>query len=196
MEATLIDTRLKVEQIGNKTYVPNNDIARLMYYLDCVMCVIQYNEQSKFTDYQHYYDLNSDEEAFVCSLALLLNPKIFLDAKVFLLNPDLVPYNSSNQFYKITDQAIGVHVNSEIVIAGKVVKVLEIMACTQDWLNRNYFDPIENINNRLQFRNNSYSLPSPNNNNSGCCSNCNCKKVCCFLVIIAIIYIISITTKK
>ena len=190
MEATLIDSSLKVEQTGNTTYVPDNDIAKLMYYLDCVMAVIQYDKESKYTDYEHYYNLNSDEEEAVCALAILLNPKIFIDAKIFLLNPNLVPYGSSNQFYKITDQTVGVHVNSEIVVAGKVVKVLKMMALTESWLNRNYFDPIENINRRFQERKKSYSvsyLPSNNYNNNKCCSNCSCKKVCCWIIIIYII---------
>ena len=43
MSATLGYNSLKVEAIGQKVYVPDNDYARLMYYLSCVFTVIQYD---------------------------------------------------------------------------------------------------------------------------------------------------------
>ena len=51
-----------------------------------------------------------------------------------------------DEFYQITDDRIGVHVNSEVVIGGKVVKVLKIMACTEDWIYRYYINPAQSYN--------------------------------------------------
>ena len=33
-----------------------------MYYLDCVLIVIEYDRNSRLTDYKHYYNLNNDEK--------------------------------------------------------------------------------------------------------------------------------------
>ena len=73
-----------------KVTVLENDLARLMYYLDCVLVVIQYEKNNKLTDYKNYYYLTSEEEIAVYHLAALFTPKIFIDAGVFILNPDLV----------------------------------------------------------------------------------------------------------
>ena len=40
-----------VELIGGKASVPNDDVAKLMYYLHCVDTVINYNEIDKLSDY-------------------------------------------------------------------------------------------------------------------------------------------------
>ena len=43
---------VQVKPIGKKVTDPNNDIARLMYYLSCVDTVINYNEIDNLTDYK------------------------------------------------------------------------------------------------------------------------------------------------
>ena len=48
MSATLDYNSLKIEATGSETLVPNNNLAKLMYYLSCVFAVIQYNEDNKF----------------------------------------------------------------------------------------------------------------------------------------------------
>jgi len=188
MNGTLIDTSLKVEGYGVTTHIPNNDIAKLMYYLDCVMAVLDYNQDSKFTDYEHYYNLNVNEQNAVCALALLFNPKILLDAQIFIVNPSFVPSGTSNQFYKITDERVGVHVNQEVVIAGRAIKVLKIMACKQDWINYYYLDPITRISNKEKnyYVNNNPRRVYYSNNND----NQFCKKCCTSIIIIIIILVI------
>jgi hypothetical protein len=51
-----------------------------MYYLDCALAVIQYDEDSKLTDYKNYFKLNDEEEKEIYTLAKLFDPKIFIDA--------------------------------------------------------------------------------------------------------------------
>ena len=159
MSADLDYNSLRVEAIGRSVYIPNNDYAKLMYYLSCVFTVIQYDENSKFTDYEHYYLLTEEEEKGLMVLALLLNPKLFLDANIFIYEPNLIPSGYTNEFYKITDERIGVHVNQEIFIAGRAVRVLKIMALNSSWLENNYFKPMENINkgNSISYSNNNYN---------------------------------------
>jgi len=45
MSATLGMKNIKVKAFGSTTTVPNNAIARLMYYLDCVYVVIDYEDR-------------------------------------------------------------------------------------------------------------------------------------------------------
>ena len=176
MELNMGYNSLKVEETGSKTNVPDHSLARLMYYLDCALAVIQYEEDNKLTDYKNYFRLTEDEEKAVYTLAVLFNPKIFIDAGVFILSDYLVPYGSSNQFYKITDDRIGIHVNQEIMIGGRVVRVLKVMALKSDWLNRNYFEPLE----RMSYK---FSQPQtryrPLSEKKYCCCFSSRKKCCC-----------------
>ena len=152
MSATLHQNKLKVEAYGTVVTVPDNSFAKLMYYLDCVLTVIEYNRNSKLTDYKNYNNLNNEEEKLVIELALTLNPKLFIDAGIFILNPNLLPDSSDNKFYKITDETIGIHVNEEIFIGGRAVKVLNIMACNNSWIQRNYINPLKRINEEIKNR--------------------------------------------
>ena len=140
-----------------------------MYYLSCVDTVISHENSDRLSDYEHYYRLNKEEEDLLLQLVVAFNPKLFIDAGIFIVDQNLLPYNRDNEFYQTTDERIGVHVNEELVIGGKKVKVLKIMACNSSWLNRNYINPIENINNRARYNQPPPPLPrSPpkyNNNN-------------------------------
>ena len=143
MSATLGMKNTTVRMFGNNASVPNNAIAKSMYYLNCVAAVIQY-EDSALTDFQNYHELSGEELVIVYNLAKLLNPSLFLQYGIFILNPNLV-FDAYNQFYEITDETIGVHVNQEISIGGRLVKVLKLMACNRNWLSSFYFQPIAEI---------------------------------------------------
>jgi len=127
MSATLGMRNLEMKTFGHKVEIPNNPFAKLMYYLNCVNVVIQY-EENTLTDYNNYHLLNTDQLAIVYALAKILNPQLLINANIFIHDPRLVIGNTDNQFYKITDETIGVHVNQEIMIGGKYVKVLNVMA--------------------------------------------------------------------
>ena len=86
MSATFGMNKFSVQRTGVQVEVPNNNLARIMYYLSCVFNTIQYNESNKLSDYQHYYYLNEDDKKAVYALAVLLNPKLFLDANIFILD--------------------------------------------------------------------------------------------------------------
>ena len=135
----------RVYAFGERTSVPNDNVAKLMYYLSCVDIVINYNEIDRLTDYQNYDLLTKDDMVELFKLVLLFNPKIFIDAGIFIIDESLLPYDLDNQFYKITDERIGIYVNDEIMIGGRNVKVLKVMVCNEDWLERNYYRPWKNL---------------------------------------------------
>ncbi len=150
MSATLCFNGIEVRPIGNKVTVPDNDIARLMYYLSCVHTVINYDSKDMFTDYEHYYLLTGNERIELMALVSLFNPNLFVEAGIFIIDDNLVPEGSSNEFYEITDHKIAFHVNEGIMIGGKYVKVRKIMACKTDWLYRNFINPLNNITKSLK----------------------------------------------
>ena len=117
-----------------------------------------------------------------------------VDLSLFIVSPTLVPYGSTNEFYQITDDRIGVHVNSEVVIGGRVIKVLKIMACTEDWINRYYFNPASSYSKlRITSVSNYITYRTTNNNNNRVNNPCTrCCKIRFILDVILAIFIIII----
>ena len=191
MSVNLNYQSLDVKPIGRTVTVPDNNLARLMYYLDCVFTVIQYDQSSRLTDYQNYYLLSKEEEQTVLGLVALFNPKVMSDLSLFIVSRNLVPYGSSNEFYQITDDRIGVHVNSEVVIGGRVVKVLKIMACTEDWIYRNYINPAQSYTKPQLTSSSNYNYSNYNTTNNN--NNTSCRKTCIGLIVIIIIIVIICT---
>ena len=83
-----------------------------------------------------------------------MDPLLFINAGIFIVNSDLLPNSTLNQFYKITDETIGVHVNEEIMIGGKTVKLLNVMACNKNWLLRSYYNPLNTIDRMISEKRN------------------------------------------
>ena len=102
MSATLGMQNTTVTMFGDKVNVPNNPIAKLMYYLSCVFSVIEY-KGNRLTDFQNYYRLSKEEKDAVYDLAILFKPSIFLNERIFIRDQKLL-LDSDNQFYQIKDE--------------------------------------------------------------------------------------------
>ena len=138
--------RFHVQPIGETVTIPNDDVARLMYYLSCVDTVIEHdNTDDMLTDYENYDLLNVNQLTVLFSLVTLFDPKIFINGGIFILDPLLVPEGSDNEFYQITDERVNFHFNDEIMIGGKICKILKVMVCNTSWLLRFYYNPLKNI---------------------------------------------------
>lgn len=144
MSATLGMKNIKVKLFGTAVDVPNNAIAKLMYYLDCVATVVDYDNRI-LIDFQKFDELTDKELEEVYKTAQLLNPSLFITAGIFIVNQDLLFNSLDNQFFEITDETIGIHVDENIKVGGKSVKVLKVMACNNSWLSCYYYNPISEI---------------------------------------------------
>ena len=114
-----------VTMFGYKIVIPDNSLAKIMYYLNCVAVVIDFHD-SVLVDYQIKGDLSGEQLLRVYDLAKLLNPSIFLQNKIFILDQGLL-LNEDNQFYEINDEKLGFQAFREIMIEGKLIKVLKLM---------------------------------------------------------------------
>ena len=159
--ANFFGNRMGIKAIGQRTSVPDNDLARLMYYLSCVDTVIQYHEIDRLTDYQNYDSLDVEDITVLLELVILFNPKFLVDKGIFILDESLLPNDLDNQFYQITDERIGIHINNEIMVSGRTVKVLKVMACDEEWIFRNYINPLKRAFNKEAQYERRRPLPPP-----------------------------------
>ena len=158
------EDNISIIPIGERTTVPNDDVARLMYYLSCVDTVINYQGIDKLSDFRNYKRLTHDDMIVLFKLVLLFNPEIFLNAKIFILQIEPLPNGADNQFFEITNERIGIHINNQILIGGRTVRVMKFMVCNPTWLMRNYYRPWKNIFEKAEsYLNGQYKPPSPPN---------------------------------
>ena len=137
--------------------VPNSDIARMMYYLNCVCYCTDYSENDirRFTNYANWSTLSDDEHRLVFILALALSPDLFI-GKVFFPS-DVLSRDMMNRFYEIGQVNHQLVVSSSVVIAGRTCRVNRILAFKQAWLQEYYINPM----NRLAPRFQPPRLPAP-----------------------------------
>ena len=125
--------------------VPDNDLARLMYYLNCVFYTIEYEDQDvrKYSDYQRWWMLSHAEQRVVWFLALTFSPDEF-DGKVFF-HSDALCGDSSNKFYEFSQVSNQLLAVQSILIAGQTRQVKKIMTYRMSWIQNNYLDPMKRL---------------------------------------------------
>ena len=158
MSETYITKNIRIKDSDKFTTIPDNPIAKLMYYLHCVSSVIGIIDPI-LTDYQNYKMLKGEQIVEVYNKAKECSPDILVSHKIFIINPELPNNSLDNEFYEITDETNGIHVDEEITIGGRVVKVNKIMVCNNNWLSVYYYSPISVIENIV------YDLKSRENRN-------------------------------
>lgn len=134
-----------IRETGTKVTVPNDSIARLMYYLSCCNSCLEVLEK-RLTNYQNYYSLSAAEKTAVVALAAILSPDELLD-NCFIPVDDNSPLLSglSNNFYEIerATTVLGgtVRPSGVVMMEGKRVQVRSIMVVTRGWLDKNFIKP-------------------------------------------------------
>ncbi|CAF0924921.1 unnamed protein product [Adineta steineri] len=140
------ENEISLEYIGTAVTVPNNDVARLMYYLNCVCVVIDCSrdpEIQRFTNYQKWYYLSRDEQKQLLLVCYTFSPDVF-NNRIFFHSDELCNENS-NEFYTINQVRQQLLAADSIVIAGKIREVHKIMTYTMQWMRKFYIKPIARL---------------------------------------------------
>ncbi|CAF4976293.1 unnamed protein product [Rotaria sp. Silwood1] len=111
-------TELEFQRFGTTAHVPDADIAKVMYYLDCVCTVIEYDDNNirRYRNYSNWRNMSDEEDRFIFLLALTLSPNE-LEDKVFFNIPDVCP-DTNNAFYEIGQVKRQLMVVQSIIIDG------------------------------------------------------------------------------
>lgn len=135
-------THIDFKKTGTVTQVPNADIAKIMYYIDCVCTVIDYNDGDiqRYRNYSNWANMSDEEDRLIFILALALSPDE-LENKVFFNSPQLCP-DANNEFYEIGQVRNQIMVVQSIVIGGQQRRVKKIMAYKAAWMQNNYYQPM------------------------------------------------------
>jgi hypothetical protein len=151
-------TELTIKETGVTVTVPQNATAKLLYYLNCINCIIKivelnidevdYAFVSMVNDYKNclpYTTTNQDKQK-VLRIARLLSPNI-LEGKIFFKFANLG--DSGNQFFEINSSEITVAATDEVFIGGAKKKIHKIMMYKDSWLQTYYFNAIRDLEREL-----------------------------------------------
>lgn len=145
--ATAAALSFEFSSFGRTVSVPDDDVARLMYYLNCVTASLGMDIlQDDLLDYVNYRKLSTPRIALVFKTAVELSPDIFVDKVLFRDDQgDVVPSGSSNKFVEITAACDLISIQRDFVIGGQVKDVTKVMFFRSSWLKTYYTDPVERI---------------------------------------------------
>ena len=145
--ATASTPPFNVTRRGVSIVVPEDDVARLMYYLNCVTLSVGLNLlQDDLVQFQNYRQLSPARIAVVFKTAIELSPDELLGQVIFRDDEgELITGSSGNAFISISAACGVVSLNTDIIVAGKVQKVSKVMFFKSSWLKFFYTDPIERI---------------------------------------------------
>ena len=89
---------MEIKLVERNLAIPDNRIAKLMYYLDCLVNIIDLDDGTvnldRLTDYEHYYNLTEEEQRTVAGLCIVSNPEALEQFSLLLVKPELLPNGS------------------------------------------------------------------------------------------------------
>ena len=157
MAAHMQRLQVNVKDVTVSTTVPNDPIARLMYYFNCVCyCVEPDSSDSirRLKDYANYHRLTSEEKAQLLVMCLALSPDKLMET-IFHPTDDCGEY--SNQFLELSATKTDVLVSDSLLVGGQRKKIQRIMLFKKSWMEKNYIEPMRSIQRSSQPR----PLPRP-----------------------------------
>ena len=138
-------TEISVKAVGVTVTVPNNDIARLMYYFNCVCSCVEPDSSytiRRLKDYNNYASLSRDEEAQLLAICLALSPDKLIGT-IFFPSDDCG--GSNNEFLELSAVKTKLVVAESLVVGGQSKKIQKIMQFKMCWMEKFFFDPLTSI---------------------------------------------------
>jgi hypothetical protein len=152
MSVTASQLSAKVVRTGHTVTIPNNDLARVMYYLQCVTQAVDMDIlPDDCIEYQNYRYLSESRVDLVINFAQILSPGELINKLIFRDDEGaFIKDGMLNDFASITVACDMIHVQQSVVIGGKVQDVSKVMFFKSEWLTRNYYDPMRRLQNRRE----------------------------------------------
>ena len=135
-----------IEKTGIPVTVPNDPLARIMYYLSCIESITTL-DFGFLSDYKNYKSMSSSQKDLILKAAKMFDPVSLVKLNIFLV----INSQDSNEFWKINDQRlIHCNINRTLSIGQFRGNVTKIMSAPESWFNRNYYQPLREIQSSQQ----------------------------------------------
>lgn len=131
----------------NTTVVPNDSIARLMYYLNSVHNCVDIVISDRLLNFRNYYDLTEIEKRDVVAYAHRYRPSALRDVIFFEVEERsyLLP-DTSNNFLALDDPVVigSFNLSSNVILVDGVQSIIRrVMIFKHTWLTSYFTVPFE-----------------------------------------------------
>ena len=137
--------QVHVKPTGVSVSVPNDPIAKLMYYFDCVCSCIEPDSSDtirRLRDHANYHRLTSDERAQLLVMCLALSPDKLIGT---IFHPTDDCGGSNNEFLELSAIKTDLVVTDSLLVGGQRKKIQSIMLFKKSWMENNYIEPLRSI---------------------------------------------------
>ena len=170
MAAHMQRLQVNVKDTTVSTTVPNDPIARLMYYFDCVCSCVEPDSSAtirRLRDYANYHRLTSEEKAQLLVMCLALSPDKLMET-IFHPTDDCGEYN--NKFLELSATKTDVLVSDSLLVGGQRKKIQKIMLFQKSWVENNYIEPMRSIQRSSQPPPRALPRPPPPRQDDSSCT--------------------------
>ncbi|KIJ26653.1 hypothetical protein M422DRAFT_38139 [Sphaerobolus stellatus SS14] len=131
---------------GVSTTVPNDDLARIMYYLNCVTVGVGVDIlMDDLVEYKNYRTLSAARRVVVFNTAKELSPDELIDKLIFRDDEKEMTKTTRNSFWTIEAACDIVSLQRDILIAGQIRNATKVMFFQTSWLEDNYIKPMQRL---------------------------------------------------
>ena len=137
--------QVHVKRTGSSTTVPNDPIAKLMYYFNCVCVCIEPDSSDtirRLRDFANYHRLTSDEREQLLVMCLALSPDKLIGT---IFHPTDDCGGSSNEFLELSAIKTDMVVTDSLLVGGQRKKIQKIMIFLKSWMEDYYNEPLRSI---------------------------------------------------
>ena len=167
MAVVLIGEQAELTDITVKVTLPENDTAKLMYYLRSVSTVLSLETMedniARLTDYKNHYVLTNDEKVKLLSLCKQFSPDK-LEGKCFF-HSDEIGGDLPNRFFLLNSTEAAFVAAESVSIGAITVSVKTIMVYKMSWKIQFYTNPMNQVQrreNQAKRRENQWAITSNN----------------------------------
>jgi len=137
---------LAVDGYGLSVDVPNNYLAKLMYYLDCMNQCLPYIQDGRLTDYRNAHLLTAEETQRVFLFCSILSPEVLVNQVLYLVYTPGMLDGCKNKFFENTEATraytMAAALKEVVFIQGNAVVIRKIMIFEDIWMREYYMDPL------------------------------------------------------
>ena len=126
--------------------VPNDPVAKLMYYLNCMCTVLRMNQNpdmDRLRQYKDYNMLTHTDRNVLINLCMILKPDVLLNKCIF--QNDALCKDMTNRFYDIESVQNNFFVAGSVMIGGRKTQVTKVMTFKMSWLQSYWVTPMQQV---------------------------------------------------
>jgi hypothetical protein len=149
-----------VEDAAPRVIIPDSPLACLMYYLHCVNQIANFDLSPRLTNFVEWRSVPAQDRDEILATCETLNPKDLSDKRIFIWDNEGRRCPPTELKFMSIKEAGG-FIDTETMIAGRTIRVTQVMVFGQVWVSKHYLQPMQSFQDYRQSRRAATSVVPP-----------------------------------